>query len=135
MQFSGRLIVQTYIDTFVYFLPEIYNKTLSKFNKTKTADSEHTNDAPRVTSWVGQMVLERPIFLQKSCRYSEHILYCNTFYITKQYLRKLVSSSHLGSTLRVHINPLLVEGRSKNIDRIDLSLTVGHDAVARTKSG
>ena len=76
MQFSGRLIVQTYIDTFVYFLPEIYNKTcpnkfnLFKFNKTKTVDSEHTNDAPRVTSWVGQMVLERQIFLQKSGRYS-----------------------------------------------------------------
>ena len=56
--------------------------------------------------------MERHIFLQKEGRYSEHILYCNTFYIPQQYLRNLVSSSHLGGKLRVHIHPFLIKWRS-----------------------
>ena len=53
-------------------------------------------------------------FLPEEGRYSEHILYCNTFYITQQYLhvRTLVSSSHWGGKLRVPIHPRLVEWRS-----------------------
>ena len=67
-----------------------------------------------IMSWSirnGQIILERQIYLQKVRRYSEYILYCNTFYITQQYLRKLDSSSHWGGKLRVPIYPLFVEGR------------------------
>ena len=61
------------------------------------------------------MVLERQIFLQKEGRYPEVIRYCNTFYITQQYLLKLASSSHWGGKLKVPIHPLLVGERSGSV--------------------
>ena len=83
------------------------------------------------------MVLERQIFLQKEGRYSEHILYCNTFDITQQKLRKLVSSSHWGGKVRVPHDPSTLSRRSIELTSIGLTFhqqLVNH-AVARAKSG
>ena len=119
MQFSGRQIVQIYIDTFVYFLhvyqiPNPQGNYPNKFNliKRKQLTPNSQTLHPVLHHELRTNEFGTTFFPPEEGRYSEHIVYCNTFYITQQYLWKLVCSFHWGSKLRVPIVPRLVEFRS-----------------------